>query len=114
VSNRIEVELGPRNIIGVQFRSAVRIVSPEKSGGALAGPDPQLRAGAIRRSGGVERPLARPDECLTFSLRRYDEDIYLGIAMRRGRLGGTPKCFVPQAHMPSITGISSVPASLRK
>jgi hypothetical protein len=43
-----------------------------------------------------------------------DEDIYLGIAMRRGRLGGTPKCFVPQAHMPSITGISSVPASLRK
>ena len=28
---------------------------------------PILNYGAIRRSGGIERPLARPDECLAFS-----------------------------------------------
>src|SRR5579883_1470601 len=33
---------------------------------------------------------------------------------RRGKLGGTPRCLVPQPHIASMTPINSLPAGLRE
>jgi hypothetical protein len=55
-----------------------------------------------------EKTMHAKDELLRNKCASFHWDA----GLIRGRLGGTPRNFVPQLHIASITGISSFPASL--